>query len=169
MCQWSSRGQSEIFTLTLIHPLVKEKLDFGALEVKWTESLSVVSDSLWPHGLHSPWNSLGQNTGVGSLSLLRGVFPTRGLNPGLPHCRQILYQLSHMASLCALTGLELVDSSWWVMLKGKKKKKSKFNDDPCKFKICIRFSSFSKSLCLIIFLPLDHLVSVNEKHCLPYR
>ena len=38
------------------------------------------------------WNSLGQNTGVGSLSLLQWIFPTQGLNPGLPHCRQILYQ-----------------------------------------------------------------------------
>ena len=37
----------------------------------------------------------GQNTGVGSLSLLQVIFPTQGLNPGLPHCRQILYQLSH--------------------------------------------------------------------------
>jgi len=40
----------------------------------------------------------GQNTGVGSLSLLQGVFPTQGSNPGLPHCRQILYQLSHKGS-----------------------------------------------------------------------
>ena len=39
----------------------------------------------------SPWNSLGQNTGVGSLSLLQGFFPAQGLNPGLPHYRQILY------------------------------------------------------------------------------
>ena len=45
-------------------------------EVKWSESRSVVSYSLWPHGLYSPWNSLGQNTGVGSLSLLQGIFPT---------------------------------------------------------------------------------------------
>ena len=59
---------------------------------------SVVSDSLWPHGLYSPWNSLGQNTGVGSLSLLQGIFPTQGSNPGLLHCRQILYQLSHKGS-----------------------------------------------------------------------
>ena len=43
----------------------------------------------------SPWNSLGQNTGMGSCSLLQGVFPTQGSNTGLPHCRQILYQLSH--------------------------------------------------------------------------
>ena len=42
-----------------------------------------------------PWNSPGQNTGVGSLSLLQGIFPTQGSNPGLLHCRQLLYQLSH--------------------------------------------------------------------------
>ena len=63
-----------------------------------SESCSVVSDSLQPHGLYSPWNSLGQNTGVGSLSLLQGIFPTPGLNPGLPHCRWVLYQLSHKGS-----------------------------------------------------------------------
>ena len=43
-------------------------------------------------------NSPGQNTGVGSLSLLQGIFPTQGSNPGLPHCRWILYQLSHKGS-----------------------------------------------------------------------
>ena len=59
---------------------------------------SVVSDSLRPHGLYSPWNSPGWNTGVGSHSLLQGIFPTQGSNPGLPHCRRILYQLSHKAS-----------------------------------------------------------------------
>ena len=52
-------------------------------------------DSLWPHGLYSPWNSPGQNTGVGCHALLQGIFPIQGLNPGLPHCRRILYQLSH--------------------------------------------------------------------------
>ena len=62
-----------------------------------SESHSVLSDSLQPHGLYSPWNFSGQNTGVGSLSLLQGIFATR-LNPGLPHCRQILYQLSHKGS-----------------------------------------------------------------------
>ena len=54
-----------------------------------------MSNSLQPHGLYSPWNSPGQNTGVGSLSLLQGIFPTQGLNSGLLHCRRILYQLSH--------------------------------------------------------------------------
>ena len=63
-----------------------------------SESHSVVSDSLQPHGLYSPWNSQCQNTGVGGLSFLQGIFPTQGWNPGLPHCRWILYQLSHKGS-----------------------------------------------------------------------
>ena len=63
-----------------------------------SESLSFVSDSLRPRGLYSSWNSPGQNTGVGSCSLLQGIFPTQRLNPGLLHCRQILYQLSHQGS-----------------------------------------------------------------------
>ena len=63
-----------------------------------SERRSVVFDSLWPHGLYSPRNSPRQNTGVGSLSILQGNFPTQGLNPGLPQCRQILYQLNHKGS-----------------------------------------------------------------------
>ena len=43
-------------------------------------------------------DSPGKNTGVGCLSLLQGIFPTQGLNPGLQHCRQILYCLSHQGS-----------------------------------------------------------------------
>ena len=64
-----------------------------------SESHSIVFNSLRPHGLYSPWNSPGQNTGVGSnLSLLQGIFPTQRSNPDLPPCRQILYQLSHQGS-----------------------------------------------------------------------
>ena len=63
-----------------------------------SESESVMSDSLWPHGLYSPWNSPGQNTVVGGLSLLQEIFPTQGSNPGLRHCRWILYQLSPQKS-----------------------------------------------------------------------
>ena len=44
------------------------------------------------------WDSPGQKTEVGSLSLLQGIFPPQGSNPGLPHCRQILYCLSHQGS-----------------------------------------------------------------------
>ena len=64
-------------------------------EVKVTQSCP----TLWTHGLYSPWNSPGQNTGVGSFSLLPGISPTQGSNPGLPHCRWILYQLSHKWNL----------------------------------------------------------------------
>ena len=66
--------------------------------VKWSESHSVMSDSLQPHGLYSPWNSPGQNTGVGSLSFLQGIFPTQESNQGLLHCRRILHQLSYLGS-----------------------------------------------------------------------
>ena len=66
--------------------------------LQWSERCSVMSDSLWPHGLYSPWNSPGQNTAVSSHSLLQGIFPTQGLNPSLLHCRRILYQLSHQGN-----------------------------------------------------------------------
>ena len=49
-----------------------------------SETHPVMSDSLRLHGLYCPWNSPGQNIGVGSLSLLQGIFPTQGLNPDLP-------------------------------------------------------------------------------------
>ena len=66
-------------------------------------SRSVVSDSLRPHGLLParllcPWDSPGKNTGVGCHALLQKVFPTEGSNPGLAHCRQILYLLSQQGS-----------------------------------------------------------------------
>ena len=66
-------------------------------------SYSVGSDPLQFHGLQPtrllcPWNSPGKNTGVGSHSLLQGIFLTQGLNVGLPHCRQILYHLSNQGS-----------------------------------------------------------------------
>ena len=60
----------------------------------WSFSFSII-----PSKEHcSPWNSPGHNTGVGSLSLLQGISPTQGLNPGPPHYRWILYQLSHKGS-----------------------------------------------------------------------
>ena len=62
------------------------------------QSPSAVSNYLQPHGLYSPWNSPGQNTRVGSRSLLQGIFPTQGSNSGLPRCRQILYQQSQQRS-----------------------------------------------------------------------
>ena len=66
--------------------------------VKWSESGSVLHESFRPHGLYSPSNFPGQNTGVGNVSLLHGIFPTQGSNPGFLHCRRILYQLRYRGS-----------------------------------------------------------------------
>ena len=71
-------------------PLQSWKLTFYISRIQhlmWKVKAKVaqfVSDSSLPHGLYSSWNSPNQNTGVGSLSLLQGIFPTQGLNPGLP-------------------------------------------------------------------------------------
>ena len=78
----------------------------GMLETTagWCVSCSVMSDSLWPHGLYLPGASVhgdspGKNSGVGCHALLQGVFPTQGSNPGLPRCKWILYGLSYLGSL----------------------------------------------------------------------
>ena len=61
-------------------------IDRNITLAKWCESCSVVSGSLQPHGLYNPWNSLGQNTGVGSLSLLQDL-PNPGMEPRYPALR----------------------------------------------------------------------------------
>ena len=67
--------------------------------MKWvTQSCPIFCDPMRPHGLHSPWNSPGQNTQVGSCSLPQGIIPTHWLKSDRLHCRWILYQLSHKGS-----------------------------------------------------------------------
>ena len=73
------------------------------LKFAMDESCSVMSSSLWLHGLYSPWNSLGQNTRVGNHCLLPGIFPTQGLTPRLTNCRQTIYHLSYLGIQCLLT------------------------------------------------------------------
>ena len=99
---------SAFFTVQLSHPYMttgkttalirRTFVGKVMIESPKSESRSVVSDSLGPHGLHSPWNSPGQNTVVGSLSFLQGIFLSQGSNSGLPHCRWILYHLSPKGS-----------------------------------------------------------------------
>ena len=107
--EWSLEGMWSELALpkgSMIIQFIKNNHPFFLLVFFWQflsfiherESHSVASNSLWPHGLYSPCNSLGQNTGVGSLSLLQRIFPNKWSNPGLPHCRKILYQLSHKGS-----------------------------------------------------------------------
>ena len=85
------------------HPTVTKftRVQYGnKLLKKWK---AVLCASLQPHGLEPTrllclWDSPGKNTGVGCHFLLQGIFPTQRLNPGLPHCRQTLYDLSHQGS-----------------------------------------------------------------------
>ena len=67
-----------------------------------SESRSVMSSSLRPHGTIQSMEFSRPEYLSGELSLLQGIFPAQGSNPGLPHCRQILYQLSYKGSLSIL-------------------------------------------------------------------
>ena len=104
----SSRGifltQARIEPMSLVRPaLVGGFFTSSAtwraqIKSKWKWKLLSLSDSLGPQGLYSPWNYPGQSIGVGSHSILQGIFPTQGSNPGLLRCRRSLYQLSHKGS-----------------------------------------------------------------------
>ena len=88
-------------------------------------SCSVVSKSLrlhglWPSSLLCPWDSPGKNTGVGCHLCLQGIFLTQGSNPGLLHCRRMLYRLSYQGSPSWL--LESVKVQLVTRLVGKAKK-----------------------------------------------
>ena len=87
---------NSMFTAVLLKIIKIWKQPFTHWWTVWKlKSLSCVS--LWPRFLQDP-NSQSQNTGVSSLSLLQGLFPSQGLNSGLLHCRQFRYQLSHLGS-----------------------------------------------------------------------
>ena len=87
-----------------------KKQKFCDLLGRWVESSSVpclVAQSCptvcnptdcSPPGSSVHGDSPGKNIGVGCHAFLQGIFPTKGLNPRLPHCRQILYHLSHQGS-----------------------------------------------------------------------
>ena len=77
----------------------------------------------------SPWTSLGQNTGVGSLSLLQGIFPTQGLTSGLPHCRRILYQLSHQGSPYIMKNARLDEAQAGIRTVGRNINKLRYAED----------------------------------------
>ena len=85
------------------------RLYYKATVIKmYAVSCSVVPDSVQPQGLQPtrllcPWDFRGKSTGVGCHFLLQGIFPTQGWNPGVLHCRQILYQLSYLVLAQKLT------------------------------------------------------------------
>ena len=89
---WATREGPQFVNELYSIGLKESSVQFSSV----AQSCSTLCDPM--DSIVSPWNSPGQNTGVGSLSLLQVIFPTQGSNPGLPPCRQILYQLSHKGS-----------------------------------------------------------------------
>ena len=103
---WSWKGLCNLPVFTPPPPPPK-----CLVKVKWVAR----SCPTQPHGLYGPWNSSGQNIGVGSFSLLQGIFPTQGSNPGLPHCRWTLYQLSHKCLGSSLAARDtLLSTRCWL-------------------------------------------------------
>ena len=80
-------------TLALINYLNSDRMTSWKVKGKVAQLYPTLCDSM--DYKYSPWNSPGQNSTVGSLSPLQGIFPTQGLNSGFPHYRQILHHLSH--------------------------------------------------------------------------
>ena len=77
-----------------------------------TQLCSLQPDGLYPSRFLHPWDFPGKNTGVGCYFLLQGIFLTQGLNPGLPHCRQTLYPLSHQGSLTTVYKIRKSIRTW---------------------------------------------------------
>ena len=97
-----SRTSQVVCGVLLLTPTLSKATVNVMKESKVAQSCLTLSDPMDC----SPWNSPGQNTGVSSLSLLQGIFPTQEWNQGLQHCRRILYQLSYQEALL-----------WWVKIK----------------------------------------------------
>ena len=90
--------QDKVFCLLMPSFHLDEVSESFSYEVKESESVSRSVSLTLRDSMVYPWNFPGKNTGVGRHSLLQGIFPTQGLNPGLLHCRQILHRLNHQGS-----------------------------------------------------------------------
>ena len=96
---------------SLTYKILQIKVKSWSSSSRGSVSHSVVSDSLWPRGLWParllrPWDSPGKSTGVDCHSLLQGIFPTQGSNPGHLNCRQILYRLSYRKDQVAFSSAQ---------------------------------------------------------------
>ena len=99
-------------------------------------------------------NSPGQNTGVGSLSVLQGIFPTQGSSPGLPHCRQILYQPSTQGKPNKRVHA-LQQKIFYAATKTRCSKKKKKNKTPTTIELCYGL------LCCLVYDPLSTPATVS--------
>ena len=115
----------------------------------------------WPHGLYSPWNSPGQNTAEGSLSILQGIFPTQGSNPGLQHCwatreALIIHHLLHTYQFSSVLSLSrvLLFATPWIAAR------------PASLSITISWSSL-KLMSIELVMPSSHLILCHPLLLLP--
>ena len=109
---------THIYSCVHTQPLVNASCYFW---IRWKWKVKVKVTQSYPTFCDPPlWNSLGQNTGVGSLSLLQQIFPTQELNQGLLHCRKILYQLRQMTHQNPHdTNFDMYIGKFWWLGKGK--------------------------------------------------
>ena len=108
-CNGADCFSGNICTPTVLIPNVK------VLVAQPCSILCNPMDLMQPTRLLCPWDSPGKNTGVGCHALLQGIFPTQGSNPGLLHCRRILYRLSHQGSPLSLAEGFLISVAPWNM------------------------------------------------------
>ena len=142
-------------SLAILRPLCHGKW-------KW-KSLSHVQH-LRLHGLYSPWNSSGQDTGVGSLFLLQRIFPTQELNWGLLHCRRILYQLSCQGSIWDSCGPQSWQSLHWSLILETVFLKELFTRSALLILILVLNSFFQMSILFPLPIP-QHLISLlGQQH-----
>ena len=90
----ATQRQQSLPQIHCAHIWMHSLSSLNSSELKVIQSCSTLCDPMTKQSMEFS----GQKTGVGSLSLLQGIVPTQGSNPGLPHCRQILYQLSHQGN-----------------------------------------------------------------------
>ena len=115
-----------------------------------------MSDSLWPHALQParflcPWDSPGKNTGVGCHFLLQGIFLTQGSNPGLLHCRKILYHLSYMQILSSThqnNNDNIHNILWFIKVLYTFSHLNTFSHQPWKKQVKTAFTSIKSSFTL---------------------
>ena len=112
-----------------------------------------MSDSLRPHRLQParllcPWDFLGNSTGVDCHCLLQGIFPTQGSNPGLLHCRQRVYHLSHLLLSCLLQFRDISQGMSITLL-------------PQHLCICLCISAFASACKALLPAPLQDWIHVT--------
>ena len=114
-CSEKEKREMRFFSFPFLGPK-KIKRTVSRPEHSWSEvKVAQSCPTLCNPMEYSPWNFPGQNTGVGSLSLLQWIFPTQESNQGLPHCRQVLFQLSYQTRSLHLLKTEQTLTTRWQL------------------------------------------------------